>query len=122
MSQEGFEKAVVYLAQKGVEGSSLSQQEKLVLLLHHMNNTTGALRLMGTRVLFPVTEEAKALLQPIPGSRHKIRAWSEVFDEDDGGRESRFDRGSVRGTRNARGSYRQKTSPSKAVSKGFNPA
>merc|ERR1719313_2924734 len=77
---EPFCKAVVYLAVAAIDGP-YEPHEKLLLIGHLMNATTGAVRLAHTRDLFPVEERVKQIQGPLFSVGEQLR-WASVIGRD----------------------------------------
>jgi hypothetical protein len=80
ISFEPFCRSVVYLAVAAVDGP-YEPHEKLLLIGHLMNATTGAVRLAHTRDLFPVEERVKQIQGPLFSTGEQLR-WASVIGRD----------------------------------------
>jgi hypothetical protein len=75
---EPFARSLVYLAQWAIEGD-FHTHEKLLLLFHRMNATSGAVRLTNNTDLFNVVAEVREIQAPTSSKAELVPTWDNVM-------------------------------------------
>jgi hypothetical protein len=78
MTFEPFARSLVYLAQWAIEGD-FHTHEKLLLLFHRMNATTGAVQMTHNTDLFNVVAEVREIQAPTAGPVDVMPTWDNVM-------------------------------------------